>query len=128
MPTLDLFKARKSHTIKLGANEYRVPEEYTVQEVERLLELDAKREALQQEKQASTQKGKEEQLMRFWEMVFDQLEILFQHYQPDLNAHTLKGLISHNEALEILGFFDKYRPLKATGAVDPKKKRPLRNS
>lgn len=106
MRALNLYKSRKCSTVKLNDGKtYKLPNEYTVEEVERLLELRAEQEAL--ETQEVTEE--EAQLNKFWVVVFDQIEIIFQHYQPEVTSTDLKKLLTHNEALEILGFFDKYR-------------------
>lgn len=126
MPVLDVYKERKHHVIKAGERSLKVPVEYTVDEVERLLELHAQRDAIEESYVSkSDQKAQEEALLRFWAVVFDQLEIIFGHYQPDITAVELKGLFSHKEALDILGFWDKYRYLnqeKAEEADQAKKK------
>jgi len=38
-----------------------------------------------------------------------QIEMLLQHYQPEVTAEYLKSAMTQNEALEALGFFQKYR-------------------
>lgn len=125
MPTLDLYKKRQFAIVKLTdsrtkeSKDFKIPNEYTVEEVERLLELQTKRQAIEAEKVGDKEA---EQLQRFWAVVFDQLEILFQHYQPDTTADELRSLVTHQEALEILGFYDKYRLLEKTSEAGGKKK------
>lgn len=126
MHALDLYKSRKHSVVTLAdGKEYKIPNEYTVEEVERLLELRVEQEAIEKEEVVD----KDGQLPRFWSVVFDQITILFQHYQPEVTTEYLKSVITQNEALEMLGFFQKYRHLalkeyKAEGAEDaePKKK------
>ena len=117
MNSLDLYKGRKHTVIKIGARDFKIPNEYTVEEAERLLEMQHKREALESQEAASP----ESQIPEFWGIVFDQLEIIFQHYQPDMDIDQLKKLVSHNEALHILGFFDKYRQSQQKPAETKKK-------
>lgn len=106
MRALDLFTSRKYSTVTLSdKKEYKIPNEYTVEEVERLLELRVEQEALEAESVSNT----EAQIKQFWEIVFSQLEIIFQHYQEDVTREYLKKVVTHNEALEIIGFFQKYR-------------------
>lgn len=105
MPNLDIYKGRKFNTVAFGDKVFKIPTEYTVEEVERLLELDTKRKSVQNE----VVENQEEQLKTFWELVFNQLEIIFQHYQPEMIVDDLRVIVSHNEALGILGFFDEYR-------------------
>lgn len=125
MPTLDLYKARTFNTVKLTDQvtkqevEYKLPNEYTVEEIERLLELQIKREAM--EKEPVKDRG-EEQLQKFWAVVFEQLEILFQHYQPEVTADQLRSMVTRTEALEMLSFYDKYRFLEKDPNVKGKKK------
>lgn len=106
MQALDLYKSRKHSVITLAdGKEYKIPNEYTVEEVERLLELRAEQEAIESEEV----EDKDGQLPKFWNVVFDQITILFQHYQPEITTEYLKSVITQNEALEMLGFFQKYR-------------------
>lgn len=125
MPILDVFKERQFNIVKLNDRDLKVPNEYTVEEVERLLELDEKRNHIEEEQVSKDKPTQEAQLVRFWAVVFDQLEVIFQHYQPELTAVELRKLISHKEALGILGFYEKYRHLnqKKSGIADKDKKK-----
>lgn len=105
----DVYKERQFTIVKLGERDFKLPNEYTVEEVERLLELKTKRDEIENEVASDDKKEQESQLVAFWGIVFDQLEVIFQHYQPDITADDLRSLISHHEALGILGFYDKYR-------------------
>jgi len=126
MQALDLYKSRKHSVIKIAdGKEYKIPNEYTVEEVERLLELREKQEAIEKEPVGD----QESQLLSFYTVVFEQLEVIFSHYQPEVTAEYLKKHITHNEALEMLGFFQKYRHLaikeivkEAEQSETPKKK------
>lgn len=120
MPTLDLYKERKTTSVKLKDRVFLIPNEYTVEEAERLLELQQKREAIESEKVDEAKKG--EQMKAFWGVVFDQLEVIFQHHQPEVTADEIRSLVSHREALDILGFFDKYRHLSSENPGESKKK------
>ncbi len=109
MPVLDLYKERTYSTVKLAdGKEYKIPNEYTVAEVERLLELRTEQEAIEK-KPVIGESEIPKQLDDFWVVVFDQILILFQHYQPDITIPYLKKNVTQNEALETLGFFHKYR-------------------
>lgn len=124
MPTLDLYKNRRFNIVKAGGIDYKIPSEYTVEEAERLLELKAQYDSIRKDK---LEDGKEpQQLENFWINVFDQLEITFQRYQPEMTAETLRGIMTGKEALELLGFFDEYRALSnqknSEGSDDVKKK------
>lgn len=119
MPTLDLYKQRKFSFVKLSNGiEYKIPNEYNVEEVERMLEIEKQRESVEKEPADNPS----EQFPRFWKTAFDQLEVIFQHYQPEVTSDFLRTVISHQEALAILGFYDKYRFIKAKeGEVDDEK-------
>jgi len=112
MPTLDLYKPRRHSEIKLADGvKYKIPKEYTVEEVERLLELKKEEENLKGAEVADSEEGKAKQLDLFWKNVFAQLEIVFQAFHPEVDEAYLKKHVTHNEALEIVGFFQKYRTL-----------------
>lgn len=111
MRYLDLFKARRYSTTKLSdGKEYKLPNEYSVEEVERILELRIEIETLEAEKVETLTSGLQKAKYHN-DLMFAQLEIMFQHYQPELTVDYLKKVITQDEALEILGFFQKYRYL-----------------
>jgi len=125
MPTLDLYKVRKPNTVKVFNRltqktcEYLIPIEYTVEEVERFLELQAQREKFEK---VFIEKGKEEeQVMYHYKVVFDQIEILFQHHQPELNSEELKKILTYKDALDVLSFFKKYRSVQSQNDSAKKK-------
>jgi hypothetical protein len=111
MATLDLFAARKKHTLMLDVNgeptEFYIPMEYTVEEVERVYELQTQIDKIA--KKTVNPKTQEQDLDQFWDAVFAQLLILFNHYHPDLTLDTLKKMLSRKEAVEIIQFFAKER-------------------
>jgi len=110
MQTLDLYKTRKHTIIKLGdGKDYKIPNEFLVEEVERLLELKKIQEKLENE--TVEEEKQEVQIKVFWNNIFAQLEIIFQHFQPEITEEYLKKHVTHNQALEMLGFFQKYRLL-----------------
>lgn len=118
MPKLDLFKKRRFSTVRLNDGvEYKIPNEYTVEEVERLLELKAKEKDIKALTAGLTEAEQKQQLEIFWSNIFAQLEIVFQSYQPEINVAYLQKHVTHNEALEIVGFFQEYRAL-AVGNID----------
>lgn len=131
MKTL-VFKSRKYSTVKLSDSKvYKIPSEYTVEEVERLLELQIEQKKVESiEVQESI---KDLQVDNLYANIFNQLEIIFQHYQPEVTIEYLKTVITHSEALEMIGFFNKYRNLilqndDSTATVDSKKKSKLADS
>jgi hypothetical protein len=109
MRHLDLFKSRRYSTVKLSdGKEYKLPNEYSVEEVERVFEL---REELETLEAVEVIGDGLAQAKRHTDLVFAQLEIMFQHYQPELTNDYLRKVITHGEALETIGFFQKYRHL-----------------
>lgn len=110
MQILDLYKDRRYSIVKLGdGKDYKLPAEYYVDETERLLEAKIKQEEIETT-EVENEKDKIH-IDAFWNNIFYQLEIAFQHYQPEVDAEYLKKHVTHNEALEIVGFFQKYREL-----------------
>ena len=128
MTTLNLYKERKFNTViltdrKTGEpREFKLPTEYTVEEVERLQELQIKR--LELEKEEVKGQGSE-QLQDFWAVAFDQVEVLFQHYQPEITAHDMRSYLTHQEALDIIGFYNTYRFQKPDNEGGSSKKKIL---
>lgn len=108
MATLDLFKQRAPHKIVLGVTkpqEYLIPMELTVEETERLLECQTTVDELA--KKETTEKTKEADLQEFFEAILVQLVVLFQRYQPDTTADTLKEIMTREDAIKIWHFFIK---------------------
>lgn len=132
MHALDLYKSRKHSEVKLADGKtYKIPNEFTVEEVERVLELQVEREALEKKEAAEGEVSSDNpDFKRYMDLVFAQIEILYQHYQPEVTAEYLKSAMTQNEALEALGFFQKYRHIavrdylanKNDQSAEPKKK------
>ncbi len=119
MPVLDLYKKRKHHTVKLSDGiEYKIPTEYTVEEVERLLELRAQGDKIKKIEVEEGTPEAEANVVKFWSNVFNQIEIVFQSLQPEIDNKYLLKHVTHKEALEIVGFFDEYRVLTAQKLED----------
>jgi len=113
MQALNLYQSRKHSVVKLAdGKEYKIPNEYTVEEVERLLELRVEQEALEKRNAEDVTVSHENAHFKaYLDLVFSQLTILFQHHQPEVTTEYLKSVVTQNEALEMLGFFQKYRHL-----------------
>lgn len=121
MKTLNLYKNRKSTAIKVGKDTYLIPNEYTVEEVERMLELRVKREEMNK---AEAIVGLEQaQYREYLNVVFDQLSILFQHFQPEVTSEELKKRITEKEALEIVDFYNEHRQSKLSDRKTEAKKK-----
>lgn len=127
MSFLNLYKDRHFNVIKLNDGiEYKIPSEYTVEEAERLLELRSEFEVLEKTPTPEDNSERKQKLDKFWEIVFAQTEIIFQHYNPDINVKYLKKHLTHNEALEIVDFFQKYRKLRFNSDEQSESKKKLK--
>jgi hypothetical protein len=115
-----IFKERRSTVVKIAGEDYKIPNEYSVEEVERLLELEIKTKEIENEPVSDNDIEKAQQLQRFYKTIFDRLEIMLQHYQPDVTADDLRSKMTHTEALDVLGWFEKHRHFEAS--EDAKKK------
>lgn len=112
MQKLNLYKQRRFTVVKLNdGKEYKIPNEYTVEEVERLLELKKKQEEIESTIAGDSKDDQQKQVEDLYNNMYDQIEIFFQTYHPEMTIEAIKKIISHNEALEIMGFFHKYRAL-----------------
>jgi len=124
MHALDLYKSRTHSEVKLADGKtYKIPNEFTVEEVERVLELQIEREALEKNT-ASDDKNltpENADFKKYMDLVFAQLTILYQHFQPETTAEYLKTVLTQSEALEVLGFFQKYRHIAVRDYLANKK-------
>lgn len=109
--TLDIFLNGKTTTFK-------IPKELNVSEVERLLEAQIKIDKILTEQVID---GGSAQLRLYWGLIFSQLEIIFRHYQPEIEAEYLKEHLPPQDAIKILGFFSENRYVEKE-AGDVKKK------
>ena len=108
MPHLDLFAERKHSTVKAGNETWKIPNEFTVEEFERLLELREEFEVLEKEK-IDANDTENEKVKRLISLAFMQLQVILGHFQPDLTVEKLRSTITQNEVFRLIGFFDKYR-------------------
>mgnify|MGYP003134707924 CR=1 FL=1 len=109
MATLDLYKKRQPHQIYIEVDNHKkaflIPTQYTVEEVERLLEIQAEKDELLKQKVEEDSVEAERALATFWDNIYDQLLILFNHYQPEIEKDFLLKYVSRENAIEIIGFF-----------------------
>lgn len=108
MAVLDLYKKRLPHTIylEIGGQKkaYKIPTQYLAEEVERILEL---QDELNKQKNLVVEEGSVESVegvARFWKLIYTQLLILFQHYQPEIDIEFLEKNVGKEEALNIIEF------------------------
>ena len=109
-----LYKERQFSEVKLGKpgaeKTYKIPNEFTVEEWERIYELAQQFKRVKDEQVAPEgTPEREKQLQEFWGSAWAQLEVMFQHYQPEMTADELKTIITWKEALGILDFYTEYR-------------------
>lgn len=124
MQALSFIKSRKHSLITLAdGKEYKIPNEYSVQEVERLLEVQEELEAFAkaEAKDTTTLTRDNAEFKRYLDLVFMQIEMLLQHFHPEVTTKYLKSAMTQNEALEMLGFFQKYRHIAITEYLSEKK-------
>jgi len=108
MAILDLFKKRQPHIIYLDVNgekrAYKIPVQYTVEEVERILEIQVKIDDLKATEVEVNSQDQIEMFKKFWDHIYSQLLILFNHYQPDIELDFLKNHVDKEDALDIIAF------------------------
>ena len=113
MATLNLFKERAVHTITLGvdgkAKDFKLPMEYTVEEAERVQELQVQIDKQSKVKVTEGTSEAVKQEIIFWDYVFSQLLVLFNRYQPDLKLPDLKKILTRDESTQIIKFFIENR-------------------
>lgn len=122
MHALDLYKSRTHSEVKLADGKtYKIPNEFTVEEVERVLELQIERDAIEKKEVDGDANEENADVKRYMDIVFAQLTILFQHHQSKITTEYLKSAMTQNEALEALGFFQKYRHIAVRDYLENKK-------
>ena len=109
MARLDLYKDREPHIITLEVDgepkDFKIPVSYTVDEVERLIEIQVMIDKLAKEE--VDENRKEDQFSNFFDAVFNQVLILFQRYQPEITVETLKKMLTRDDAVAIINFHTK---------------------
>lgn len=120
MQSKNIFKDRRFTILKIKDRDFKIPNEYTVEEVERLLELEVKQKDIEKEYVADEYVEKAEQLKGFYKVIFGRLEIMLQHYQPEITADEIRSMVTHTEALDILDWFEQHRYFEASEDVKKK--------
>lgn len=133
MSILNLFKERKSHTVILESNgeptEYKIPMSYTVEEIERLLEIQVTIDRLAKEPASKDSNKADKQVSDFFDSIFEQLLVLFNRYQPELTIAELKKIMTREEAQKVIAFHANEQILYAQveGGKNAKKKVPKKS-
>lgn len=135
MATLNLYKEREPHKIVLENDgkkkEFKLPTRYTVEETERLLEAQIKitKEA---DKEVDVSEDDTEEYINktksYWDAVFNQLIILFNHYHPELTKEELKRLLTRDEAIQIILFYREQQAKEVKEAAEEGKKKAQKKS
>lgn len=129
MAHLNPYKERGFHTVEIRERwgktvVYKIPYELTVEEVERLLEINVQIEKLSvgtvDELDFTLQAKK---IKEFWDYLFSQCTVIFRHYHPEVTEEYLRKHLSDNTALEITGFFENNRYYKAQQDARASKKK-----
>jgi hypothetical protein len=98
--------------------EFKLPTDYTEEEIERILELEAK---LEDSSTVAAKRG----------IVFCQIHILLSRYQPDLTLQDVKRMLTWTDALRIINFVSENTFAVAAKNnevdVDTKKKAPAKS-
>lgn len=123
MEKFDVYKERRHSIIQCGDKEFKIPSEYTVEEAERILELQIKQEKIQNEIASDDPEKRALQLQSFYKSIFSRLEIMIQHFQPEVTEAELRNLVTHDEALTILDWFEQHRYLQTEKDVNNLKKK-----
>lgn len=104
----------------------KIPYELSVEEVERLLEINVQIDKLAEQKIDDEDfNAQTESLKTFWSFLFAQCTIIFRHYQPEVTEEYLRKHLSDTVALEITGFFENnrtYKTQKTRFTAEAKKK------
>ena len=133
MDTLDLYKDRQPYEVILevkgGKKTYKIPTELTIEETERILEVELRINATAKE-EIENKKDEKIKLDRYFSFLLEYILILLQHYQHEITLDDLKKTISRAEAIRIFEFFKKQRFLNLLGLAgsadnDGVKKKPI---
>lgn len=126
MAELNLYKERKVHTVTLewegNEREFRIPSEYTVEEIERIFEAQKKVD------ERKDLEGTEDNVNLFWDAIFEQLLVLFEHYHSDITLADLKKNLTRDDAVKILRFYSDTRLAEISEAAEGNEKKKARKS
>lgn len=103
----------------------KIPKEFKVADIERVLELQAEAEDIVREKVSG---DGSDQSRLFWDKVFIILEVLFRTYQPEVTQAELRRWFTYDQALQIAGFFENNRFLKTKEEEMSSQKKKLKSS
>ena len=124
MATLNLYQREQPHIVILGVKQrrhwllrflgakteglqFKIPKEYTIQEIESVLQIEVEKEKL-----LGTQVDiKSEKFVElegeYWDLYYKQLALLFNRHHPNVTIEFLRENVSHEQAMEIYEMFLK---------------------
>lgn len=119
MQTLNLYKDRQPYIVNLELKgkmkTFKIPNELTIQESERLMEAEIQISELSKQ-EVENKKDGEEKLDQYFNGVYQYLLILFSKYQPEIEtAEDIKKMMTQAEAIRVIEFFKKKRFLHLLG-------------
>ena len=122
MQTLNLYKDRQPYIVNLELKgkkkSFKIPNELTIEESERLLEAEIQIAELSKQ-QVENKKDEEEKINAYFNSLYQYLLILFSKYQPEFErVEDVKKIMTHQEAIRILEFFKKKRFVHLLGLDD----------
>lgn len=124
-----LYKERGFHTVEIKerwgkVKLLRVPFELSIEEVERLLELNDRIDSnLKVTVDDEDYVAIATQMNKIHSLLLNQCLIIFQHYQPEITIEYLKKNLTETDARNITGFFETNRYFKQlNGNAQSKKK------
>jgi len=131
MQTLNLYKDRQPYIVNLELKgkmkAFKIPNELTIEESERLLEAEIQIAELSKQ-EVNDKKDEEEKLEQYFGNLYQYILILFSKYQPEIETvEDIKKMMTQQEAIRVLEFFKKKRLLHLLGLDDEpetKKKSP----
>lgn len=124
-----LYKERGFHIVEIKERwgkikSLRVPFELTLEEVERLFELndrieDSLKIEVDDEDIVSITRG----LQKIHHLLLNQCLVILQHYQPEITFDYLKKHLTETDARELTGFFENNRYFEQLGGNSKSKKK-----
>jgi len=122
MQTLNLYKDRQPYTVNLELKgkikSFKIPDELTIEESERLLEAEIQIAELSKQ-EIEDKKDEKEKLEQYFGSLYQYILILFSKYQPEIESvEDIKKMMTQQEAIRVLEFFKKKRFLHLLGLDD----------
>jgi hypothetical protein len=122
MQTLNLYKDRQPYIVNLELKgkkkTFKIPNELTIEESERLLEAELQIAELSKQ-EVESKKDENEKIGQYFGSLYQYLLVLFSKYQPEIETvEDIKKMMTQQEAIRVLEFFKKKRFLHLLGLDD----------